>query len=91
MYMKLFKGPVSIYGKYLLNKYVTIEDEDGNEYTIQMRYGIFKGVHDVWFVKNKHLKKIKIKSAYPPLIKVVKEIALLTWLEIKARIKALHK
>ena len=57
--MKLFKGPVSIYGKYLLNKYVTIEDEDGNEYTIQMRYGIFKGVHECGLWKINNWKKSK--------------------------------
>lgn len=89
--MKLFKGTMPVFGKYLLNKYIVFEDEEGNEYTIQMRCGVIKGVHDVWFVKNQQLKKIKIKSAYPPLIRLVKELALLTWVEMKIRIKSLRK
>lgn len=86
--MKLFK--VDVFIKYILFKL------DGEEYLIQFRSSLRKGIHDVsvWKGGNEE-KNAKITGAYPPLRQIIYEfwrIIIPVWFKSKIReIRRLQK
>lgn len=77
--MKIFKTDISA-------KYINFE-MDGENYSVTFKNSILKGIHNVSVWKGGtvlELQKVKIRSTYPSLARVVKEIALLISLRSKA-------
>lgn len=67
---------MQIYGTDITKKYIILRIDD-KPYIIEFDYGLFKGIRNVKVYHGKRPEKIEIMSAYPGLLRVIREVALI--------------